>query len=147
MDVGTWEDLGATGIASKVGSPYNAIDSNLISTPSGYIMTFGSFWGDLYQLAMSSPPTKVAAGATSKQAILQPAGSRAVEGGFAFQNGDFYYIFYSAGICCGYDSNRPAAGKEYSVKVCRSSAVDGPYVSSPSRLIEREGTRVLIGVG
>ncbi|KAF8253939.1 putative arabinan endo-1,5-alpha-L-arabinosidase A [Wilcoxina mikolae CBS 423.85] len=128
MDQGTWEDLGATGISSKVGSPYNAIDPNLIQTPTGFVMTFGSFWGDLYQVAMENPPTKVAAGATPKQVILNPAGPRAVEGGFAFQNGGFYYIFFSVGSCCGYDTNRPAAGKEYATKVCRSTQVNGPYV-------------------
>lgn len=128
MAAGSWTDLGSTGVASHPGSAYNAIDSNLISTGSGYLMTFGSFWGDLYQVSMASPPTKVASGATSKQVAYQPTGSHAVEAGFVFKKGSYYYLFFSEGQCCGYDSSKPAAGGEYKVRVCRSSAATGPFV-------------------
>lgn len=132
MDAGTWEDLGATGVGSKAGSAYNAIDSHLIATSSGYYMTFGSFWGDLYQVKMASPPTKVASGVTSYQVAYQPSGSHAVEAGFIWPNNGYYFLFFSTGICCGYDNSMPAKGAEYSIKVCRSSNVNGPYVSCTS---------------
>lgn len=51
MDVGTWTDRGSTGIRSSTGSAYNAIDGNLVLTTTGtYYMSFGSFWGDIYQV-------------------------------------------------------------------------------------------------
>ena len=42
--------------------------------------------------------------------------------------GGYYYLFYSAGSCCGYDTNRPAAGQEYKIKVCRSTSATGGFV-------------------
>ena len=130
MEAGTWEDLGSTGITSKAGSAYNAIDANLISTSDGYYMTFGSFWGDLYQVKMASPPVQIASGASAVQIAYQPSGAHAVEAAFIWQRAPYFYLFFSVGSCCGYDKNRPAKGAEYAIKVCRSSSVSGPYVSS-----------------
>lgn len=42
--------------------------------------------------------------------------------------GNYYYLFFSWGSCCGYDKTRPAAGKEYKIKVCRSSSATGGFV-------------------
>lgn len=51
MEVGSWTDHGATGIASTSSKPYNAIDPDLVQATDGsYYMSFGSFWGD------SKPP-------------------------------------------------------------------------------------------
>lgn len=51
MDVGSWTDRGSTGIRSYSGNAYNAIDGNLVLSSSGsYYMSFGSFWGDIYQV-------------------------------------------------------------------------------------------------
>lgn len=50
MEVGSWTDHGSTGVRSSSGSPYNAIDPNLIEAGSSYLMNFGSFWGDIYQV-------------------------------------------------------------------------------------------------
>lgn len=47
MEVGSWTDHGATGIASSSGKPYNAIDGALVQATDGsYYVTFGSFWSD-----------------------------------------------------------------------------------------------------
>jgi arabinan endo-1,5-alpha-L-arabinosidase len=130
MDVGTWTDLGSSGITSKAGSAYNAIDPNLIWTGSDYYITFGSFWGDLYQVKMANPPVKTA-GTSSYQVAYNASGTHAVEGGFVYSHGSYYYLFFSSGICCSYDSSKPAQGQEYRINVCRSSAVGGPYVCPP----------------
>lgn len=37
MEVGSWTDLGATGIASSTGKDYNAIDPNLIKVGNNYL--------------------------------------------------------------------------------------------------------------
>jgi arabinan endo-1,5-alpha-L-arabinosidase len=131
MDVGTWTDLGSTGVTSSKGSPYNSIDGNLISTSEGYFLSFGSFWQDLYQVPMSSPPTK--SSGTPYNIAFNSSGAHAVEGGFVFANEGYYYLFFSSGICCKYDISRPAKGDEYRIHVCRSTAVGGPYVSSNTR--------------
>jgi arabinan endo-1,5-alpha-L-arabinosidase len=49
MEVGSWTDLGATGISSSSSKIYNAIDPNLVAVGSSYYMNFGSFWDDIYQ--------------------------------------------------------------------------------------------------
>jgi arabinan endo-1,5-alpha-L-arabinosidase len=56
MEVGSWTDHGATGIASSSGKPYNAIDGALIQATDGsYYVTFGSFWSDSKSYFSSSP--------------------------------------------------------------------------------------------
>lgn len=46
-----------------------------------------------------------------------------------YKYGNYYYLFFSAGICCGYDTSRPASGEEYKIKVCRSTSATGNFVS------------------
>jgi len=94
-------------------------------------MTFGSFWHDIYQVQMANPPLKVLSGSTSTNIAYDPSGSHSVEGATVFRYGSYYYLFYSQGQCCGYDTSKPAAGGEYKVKVCRSTAVTGGFVSLP----------------
>jgi arabinan endo-1,5-alpha-L-arabinosidase len=130
MDVGSWTDLGSTGVESVSGSNFNAIDGNLQSANGKFYMNFGSFWSDLFQIEMTATPTKVAKAVTSAtQIAFVPTSPQAQEGGFGYRYGNYYYLFFSVGSCCGYDTNRPAAGKEYKIQVCRSSNVSGPFVS------------------
>ena len=47
-DLDNWTDHGATGISSSSGSRYNAIDGAAYWDGSKIVMSFGSFWGDLF---------------------------------------------------------------------------------------------------
>ncbi|KAL1636307.1 hypothetical protein SLS56_001287 [Neofusicoccum ribis] len=127
MDVGSWTDVGSTGIKSDSSKAYNAIDPALIDADGTYYLTFGSFWKDLYQVQMKGTPTAVASGSSAYQVAYDPA-TTAEEGAFIFKYGSYYYLFYSKGQCCGYDSSKPAAGKEYKIMVCRSSTATGGFV-------------------
>lgn len=104
-----------------------ALDPALINADGTYLLTFGSFWKDLYQVQMKGTPTAVASGSSAKQVAYDPA-TTAEEGAFLFKYGSYYYLFYSKGKCCGYDSSRPAAGEEYKIMVCRSSSATGGFV-------------------
>ncbi|RJE21660.1 Arabinan endo-1,5-alpha-L-arabinosidase [Aspergillus sclerotialis] len=126
MDAGDWTDHGSTGVQSTSAKPYNAIDGNLFNDGGTYYMNFGSFWHDIYQAPMNSAATKVT-GASSNIAY-DPAGEHEVEGSYLYKFGDYYYLFYSKGKCCGYDSSRPPKGEEYKIMVCRSSEVAGGFV-------------------
>ncbi|KAI1811971.1 glycoside hydrolase family 43 protein [Poronia punctata] len=126
LDVGSWTDHGATGVRSSSGKPYNAIDGNLINADGRYYLTWGSFWGDIYQAEMSSNPLKLASGVSSYQLAYDPA-TTALEGSYIFKYGNYYYLFYSKGKCCGYDADRPPAGEEYKILVCRSSSATGGF--------------------
>ena len=128
MDVGSWTDHGATGVTSSSGKPYNAIDPNLVVLSNGaYQMNFGSFWGDLYQVPMTSPTAHGSVSAA--QVAYDPSGAHSEEGSFLYYRSGYYYLFYSHGQCCGLDSSKPAAGQEYQVRVCRSTSSTSGFVS------------------
>lgn len=130
LDVNSWTDLGSTGVSSSSGKSYNAIDGNLLYDGSNYYLNFGSFWHDIYQVKMANPPSKVASGSTSTNIAYVPSGTHAQEGSFVYKYGSYYYLFFSVGQCCGYDTSKPAAGGEYKIQVCRSSSPTGGYVCS-----------------
>ncbi|KAJ4990465.1 arabinan endo-alpha-l-arabinosidase a [Stagonosporopsis vannaccii] len=145
MDVGSWTDLGSTGVDSVAGSQFNAIDGNLQSANGKLYMNFGSFWSDLFQIEMSATPTKVAKAISSAtQVAFVPTAPQAQEAAFGYKYGSYYYLFFSVGSCCGYDSSRPAAGKEYKIQACRSSSVSGPFIDKSGKsCLQGGGTTVL----
>lgn len=127
MNLDTWTDHGRIGIDSYSGSAYNAIDGNLFLDGSTYYMQFGSFWGDIYQVQMNSAAT-LTAGTSSHNLAYDPSGDHAEEGSYLYKYGSYYYLFYSWGICCGYDTSLPTAGQEYKIKVCRSTSPTSGFV-------------------
>ena len=129
MDAGTWTDHGSTGVSSKTGDLFNAIDGNFISVGGVSYLTFGSFWGDIFQTKLSTNGLTKVASATPYQLELNATLPRPSEGSFVYKNGNYYYLFFSSGSCCGYDTTRPPKGSEYKIMVCRSSSVSGGYVS------------------
>lgn len=143
MDAGSWTDKGAIGVSSSSSKPYNAIDANLIQVGTSYLLSFGSFWGDIYQVAMNSAATKTA-GTAAYQIEYNPSGSHACEGSFVFYNAGYYYLTWSQGICCGYDTSKPAAGAEYKIMVCRSSSATGGFVDKNGADCKNGGGSVLL---
>ncbi|OKP11114.1 hypothetical protein PENSUB_3484 [Penicillium subrubescens] len=115
MDLSSWTDHGSIGIQSSSSKPYNAIDGNLFDDGGKYYMNFGSFWHDIYQAPMNSAATTVSSSAHN--IAYNPSGAHAVEGSFMYKHDGYYYLFYSAGICCGYDKSRPASEQEYKIKL------------------------------
>ncbi|OBU01332.1 hypothetical protein VE01_00594 [Pseudogymnoascus verrucosus] len=143
MDAGSWTDKGAIGVTSSSSKPYNAIDANLIQVGTSYLLSFGSFWGDIYQVAMNSAATKTA-GTAAYQIEYNPSGSHACEGSFIFYNAGYYYLTWSQGICCGYDTSKPAAGAEYKIMMCRSSSATGGFVDKNGADCKNGGGSVLL---
>ncbi|PWW80504.1 Glycoside Hydrolase Family 43 protein [Tuber magnatum] len=128
MEAGTWTDCGSTGVTSSAGSAYNAIDGNVVLAGDGsYYMSFGSFWGDIYSVPMGNPPL-TSSGGSPKRIAYNSTGSHAIEGAFVWYRSPYYYLFFSSGVCCGYDSSRPAQGMEYRINVCRSTSANSGYV-------------------
>ncbi|KFX89000.1 hypothetical protein O988_08805 [Pseudogymnoascus sp. VKM F-3808] len=143
MDPGSWTDKGAIGVSSSSSKPYNAIDPNLIQVGSSYLLSFGSFWGDIYQVAMNSAATKTA-GTAAYQIEYNPSGTHPCEGSYVFYNDGYYYLTWSQGICCGYDTTKPAAGAEYKIMVCRSSSATGGFVDKNGADCKNGGGSVLL---
>ncbi|KAJ4396473.1 hypothetical protein N0V93_000692 [Gnomoniopsis smithogilvyi] len=151
LEYGSWTDHGSTGITTQEKSPasaYNAIDPTLILVGSQYYMSFGSYWADIQIVPMNAagtaPLKTFPAGV--QQIEYQPAGSHATEASFVYQymppgaNSSYFYLFWSEGIANGYDTNVPANGTEYRVRVCRSTNVTSGYVDS-------KGNSCLLGYG
>lgn len=143
MDPGTWTDKGSVGVTSSSSKAYNAIDPNLIQVDNNYLLSFGSFWGDIYQVELSSDATK-GGGGSSYQIAYNPSGNHAVEGSYVFSYDGYYYLTWSAGICCGYDTSLPAAGEEYKIVVCRSSSATGGFIDQDGNDCLNGGGTVLL---
>jgi len=143
MEVGSWTDHGATGIASLAGKDYNAIDPNLIKVGSSYYLNFGSFWDDIYQVEMKSTPT-AGAGTASYNIAYNASGTHAVEGSYMFYYDDYYYLTFSSGICCGFDTSKPAAGLEYKIMVCRSTSATSGFVDKTGKACTSSGGSIIL---
>lgn len=144
MDPDTWTDHGSVGVSSDSTKAYNAIDPNLfVASSSSYYLQFGSFWHDIYQVAMSTALTGTA-GSSSVNIAYNSSGTHSLEGSYLIYYGGYYYLFFSSGQCCSYDSDMPAAGDEYKIMVCRSTSVSSGYVdSSGTSCLSGGGTLVL----
>jgi arabinan endo-1,5-alpha-L-arabinosidase len=79
---------------------------------------------------MNNPP--LTNNGNPKRIAYNSTGNRAMEGSNIYFKKPYYYLFFSAGTCCGYDSKRPAQGEEYRINVCRSTSITGGYVYLPS---------------
>ncbi|TVY17150.1 putative arabinan endo-1,5-alpha-L-arabinosidase A [Lachnellula arida] len=142
LEVGSWTDLGATGIASTSAKPYNAIDPNLIEVDSEYYLTFGSFWHDIYQAPMSSDAKTVASSSVNIE--YNSTGTHPSEGSYMFYYSGYYYLLWSSGICCGFDTSKPATGAEYKIMMCRSTSFDSGFVDQSGVACTSNGGTVLL---
>ncbi|KAK1963791.1 hypothetical protein LY78DRAFT_683030 [Colletotrichum sublineola] len=52
-------DQGAAGAASKTGSLYNAIDTQVVKYGSAYYLNLGSFWEDILPIHWNAAALKV----------------------------------------------------------------------------------------
>ena len=143
LDAGSWTDHGSTGVQSSRSNNYNAIDANLIAVDDSYYLNFGSFWADIFQVEMSNPPTKSTSGTT--QIAFNGTGSQALEGAYMFHYESYYYLFFSSGKCCGFDSSKPAPGEEYKIMVCRSQSATAGFVDQKGTSCARNGGTLVLG--
>ncbi|ETM35107.1 hypothetical protein L914_17939, partial [Phytophthora nicotianae] len=143
MDIGSWKDLGSTGIQSNDSSEFNAIDPDLFVEDGRNYMIFGSYEEGLYQAAMNNPPTSVVPDSYAKLAY-EPLGIHAEEGANMFKYGDYNYLFFSHGVCCSFDTKKPAAGEEYKIKVCRSKSGVMDFRDSEGKLCTEGGGTVVL---
>jgi arabinan endo-1,5-alpha-L-arabinosidase len=142
MEAGTWTDHGSAIITSSTSSPYNAIDANLIQISSAKYLTLGSFWSDIYQVQLDRGGMTTTG--TPYQVAYNGSGTHALEGSFVYAKSGYYYLFFSSGACCGYNTAKPAPGAEYKIVVCRSSAVNGPYVDKSGKSCTSGGGTTLL---
>ncbi|KAJ5387470.1 hypothetical protein N7509_010011 [Penicillium cosmopolitanum] len=168
---GNWHDHGiivqtGTGNGSEV-APYtdsNAIDPATMVTPDGQAyLTFGSYWKGIYQIPLASDlispmsttepdsrhlayePNAISTPNRKATTLCgDPTGPHAIEGAYTSYHDGFYYLWFSHGNCCNLDiKNLPPAGKEYSIRVGRSTSVRGPFIDKAGKdLVDGGGTIV-----
>ncbi|OCH91227.1 glycoside hydrolase family 43 protein [Obba rivulosa] len=147
MDPGTWTDHGQV-FGSTTGDLYNAIDPNLSIDESGRpVLTFGSFWDDLFQVNLADDLRTVIN--TPEHVSFNSTPPQPEEGAFLWKHDDFYYLFFSSGTCCGFNASAlPAPGDEYKVFVGRSESAHGPFLDANGvDLRSSGGTLVLASHG
>ncbi|KAK5120726.1 hypothetical protein LTR85_006084 [Meristemomyces frigidus] len=144
MAPGTWADHGSTGVQSVTGDDYNAIDPNLIVVGGVNYLTFGSFWGDIFQTTLASNDLTWSGGAPYN-IELNTTSPQPSEGAYVYLSGAYYYLFFSSGSCCGYDTDMPAPGDEYKIMVCRSSKVNSGYVDEKGTACTKSGGTLVLG--
>ena len=128
-----WVDQGPV-IESTTGSPYNAIDPDVLVDTNGSVwMTFGSYWNGIY-ITKLNPTT----GKPISSAVTQIADNSQIEASYLYHQGDYYYLFVNFGMCCmGVDST-------YNIRVGRSTSVTGPfYDENGVNMVDGGGTLLL----
>jgi hypothetical protein len=85
-----------------------------------------------------------AATGSSYQIAYNSSGSHAVEGSFMYYRSGYYYLFFSSGTCCGYDTSKPSPGNEYKIYVCRSATVNGPFVDKSGKSCTAGGGSIVL---
>ncbi|KAJ5652082.1 hypothetical protein N7507_009508 [Penicillium longicatenatum] len=147
-----WTDHGAiihtgSGKGSDVHpfSVSNAIDASFIkdnSTGQSYL-NFGSFWTDIWQvplsddlLSLKDPSNPDAVHLT----FLPQQKQRPEEGSWMSFHEGYYYAWFSHGKCCRFHKGFPGRGKEYEIRVGRSTSPRGPFE-------DKDGMKLLDGGG
>ena len=115
---GTWTDHGLVyESGATLPSPANitnAIDPNLFIDYDGTpLLTYGSFWSDIWQWQLEPDLSNIDYKVAADWLSLDPSGTHAEEGSYLHVHGSYYYLFFSHGICCGFNaSDLPPAGQE-----------------------------------
>jgi arabinan endo-1,5-alpha-L-arabinosidase len=151
---GPWTDHGSLNL--PLSPTYNLIDPFVFQdAPSDPVyFTFGSYWQGIHQFAYSSPDRMRADYDGTAEAIRplvtnSTAGAAVVEGATVWKHARFYYLFFSAGLCCNTPPNLAAPGDEYRVAVCRADRVTGPYFDRDGKNCQTQngGTTILASHG
>lgn len=130
LDGGTWTDRGLLGVPEN-GPRATRIGSSVYVDGSDIYMAYGSYSWGLFGISLKNPPLRVSTNTTTMlvadDPVPMPAGKQPnrTEGSTLWKNNNFYYLFYSDGVCCPSTIVNP--GAEYKLRVCRSQNIDGPY--------------------
>ncbi|KAI9727000.1 MAG: hypothetical protein M1834_008582 [Cirrosporium novae-zelandiae] len=153
--VGGWVDHGAVFSSSENSTVYpfndtNAIDPNLFIDPktSKAYINYGSFWSDLWQVPLKKSLTALISDSNPQAVHLSYddiVSTHPEEGVFMSYQAPWYYLWFSHGTCCGYDSSFPAVGAEYSIHIGRSKNPKGPFVDRNGTALTNSGGTIVYG--
>ncbi|KAH2843666.1 hypothetical protein KXV60_000252 [Aspergillus fumigatus] len=142
----------------------NTIDPSVFVGEDGHgYLTFGSFWSGIWQVPLDESLLSVAGDTSSEARQLvymekaplpaskhpnplcrEPSGARPIEGSFLSYHEPWYYLWFSYGKCCKFDTkNLPPPGREYSIRVGRSKSPRGPFVDKQGRDLANGGGEIV----
>lgn len=61
-----------------------------------------------------------------------------------FYYSGYYYLLISSGICCGYETSKPAQGAEYRIIMGRSTTATGNFVDQSGKALSAGGGTTLL---
>lgn len=140
---GTFQDYGAMFNTSN-GDNYNALDPNLV--PDRRHLLYGSYFSGLYIIPLNDDLVSVKqSDLPGERVVSNYPYDNAVEGGFIYRKDGWYYLFVSAGQCCGFQGPIPKYDtKEYKVMVGRSRDVTGPYTDRMGKSMDNGGGTLVL---
>ncbi|KAJ7475441.1 glycoside hydrolase family 43 protein [Mycena galericulata] len=144
MEPGSWVDHGLV-FNSTTGDEFNAIDPNLAIDEHGKpVLSFGSFWDDIFQLSLT--PNLTAVNSHPVGVSFNSTSPNPEEGSFVWKHDSFYYLFISSGLCCGFVADDlPPPGNEYKVFVGRSKSAHGPFLDKNEVDMRNTGGTLVLG--
>ncbi|PSN70725.1 Arabinanase/levansucrase/invertase, partial [Corynespora cassiicola Philippines] len=147
LEPGSWTDRGSLNIPKS--KKYNLIDPHVFDNGDADFVyfTFGSYWQGVFQTTLPRDSLTRFPGTPLENIISNTTtNAQVLEGAFTYQNGGFFYVFFSAGACCNIPPNLVPPGDEYRVAVCRSTSVRGPFVDAEGKdCLTQNGGTVILG--
>ncbi len=145
---GPWTDSGGPILQSVSGSAYNAIDPNILidygtgTTVQHVWLTFGSFYGGIYQREINPATGQLLSTNTTLYHLASQPGvsGNPIEGASMVQKNGYYYLFASIGSCC----NSNYLTDNYQVIVGRGTSPNGPFVDQNGTAMLSAGGTVIL---
>jgi arabinan endo-1,5-alpha-L-arabinosidase len=135
---GSWTDHGLVYASASFGD-FNAIDPALTVDSGGrWWLSFGSFWSGIKMIRIDPATGKQLAGDTTRYSLATRSSPDAIEAGYVYPHGGYYYLFTSFDYCCR------GVNSTYRIMVARATSPTGPYVDeSGASAMSGGGTQIL----
>ncbi len=138
----SWVDQGLI-LQSSSSDNFNAIDPNILVDAGGSVwLTYGSFWGGIYQQQIDPATGKIQSGSAVNH-LAERAGdvpNDPIEGSSLVYKNGYYYLFVSWDYCC---ETNPAQS-DYKIVVGRGSSPNGPFLDQSGVDMAAGGGTILL---
>ncbi|KAF9568809.1 glycoside hydrolase family 43 protein [Agrocybe pediades] len=134
---GSFTNLGLVTSTSSANN-YNAIDPNLLIDGGNWLLSLGSFWTGIKEMALS-PSTGKLASSTVTSLAQRTANGGAIEASVIYKHGSFYYLFTSWDKCC------QGTSSTYNIRVGRSISPTSGFVDQAGVALTSGGGTLVLG--
>ena len=138
----SWVDQGLI-LQSSASDNFNAIDPNILVDAGGSVwLTYGSFWGGIYQQQIDAATGKLQSGSVVNHLAARAGDvpNDPIEGSSLVYENGYYYLFVSWDYCC---ETNPAQS-DYKIVVGRGSSPNGPFLDESGVDMAAGGGTILL---